>query len=121
MDAGFAVLLLEPTSVLDPDAAVDIDPRGSLEWDLGLLSLSSGSSRIGWRPEGVGGGLMNATVFFGPSSFSRIPPCFRLLLRPAESVLGTGRGWATDAVPSEPSSSTSDNGPRAYDPLSCDR
>ena len=63
---------------------------------------------MAWRPTGVGGGEMNATVFLGWSL---------LLLRPAESCCPAS---AIDAVPSEPSSSTSDSAPRPY-ALSCDR
>ena len=86
--------------------------------DCGTSSL--GSSCIAWRPTGVGGGEMNATVFLGCSSLSLV--CFLLLLRPAESVgaATAGGAAASEAVASEPSSITSDNGPLAYDEESCD-
>jgi len=92
------LFLLEPTSVREADAAVDVEPRGSLgcvggERTTVLLFVVDASSAIGLsRPRhdgvGVGAGEINAT-FFGTSLFPfvvlMLPLPVLREIRPAES------------------------------------
>lgn len=115
--------LVEPTSVRDPDAAVEVEPRGSLVCaacvrETVLLvetAVSSGKGRSALRPEGVGGGERKAT-FLGasltPLVVLMLPlPALREL-RPADSCSARGDAVrVTTAVSMDSSSATSERGP----------
>lgn len=121
------LFLLEPTSVREIDAAVEVEPRVSLcvggERTTVLLFASDASSANGLsNPRldgvGVGAGEMKAT-FFCTSLFPLAVPVlpFPVLreLRPAESRSARGDVVrVTTVVSMESSSATSERGPLEY-------
>jgi hypothetical protein len=115
--------LLEPTSVREADAAVDVEPRGSLgciggERTTVLLLVADASSPRGLsRPRldgvGVGVGEIKATFFWTSLVVVLMLP-FPVLreLRPAESCSARGDiVRVTTVVSMDSSSATSDRGP----------
>ena len=124
LTAGMPILL-EPTSVREADAAVDVEPRGSLGCISGerttvLLLVADASSRGGLsRPRldgvGVGAGEMKATFFWtslAPVDVFMLPFPVLRELRPAESCSTRGDiVRVTTAVSMDSSSATSERGP----------
>jgi hypothetical protein len=117
--------LLEPTSVREADAAVDVEPRGSLGCIGGerttVLLVVADASSPGWlsRPRldgvGVGAGEIKATFFWtslAPVVVLMLPFPVLRELRPAESCSARGDVVrVTIAVSIDSSSATSERGP----------
>jgi hypothetical protein len=117
--------LLEPTSVREADAAVEVEPRGSLGCISGerttvLLVVADASSAEGWsKPRldgvGVGAGEIKATFFctsLVPLVVLMLPFPVLRELGPAKS--GSARGdivRVTTVVSIDSSSATSERGP----------
>lgn len=121
------LFLLEPTSMREVDAAVEVEPRGSLcvggERTMVLLFASDASSANGlsnprFDGVGVGAGEIKATFFctsLFPLTVLMLPFPVLRELRPAESRSARGDVVrVTTVVSMDSSSATSERGPLEY-------